>query len=358
MNGKNDQPTLPAENWLQPLKTFFSPMAEGKGTMLLIWILVLLVIVLNIWVGWLYRAEGKFIDYFDSSTFKALLASLLIPLLMSSISRAFKIGEKIEVEKEKVAHEKRGRQYQAIKDTNSMWSELYDLSTEVAYFKDANAKVSVRELRKKLERFANSAEEVINLWNRISSKFGSENLEMALYGLNLLLLTASTVADAIEKGDAEAADLQNCLLIIQDSVRFALHQRIMLYFNLIAEGNDELVQKTLNEIRATGEFFKEQINVRPNLPAGAPADAFAANREKFAGWYSQYARRQKELPPPQRDAAMPFSPEHIEYYKTIYTIPFDQLGFSRKRLFSNAQIKKFAAEMFYQNDLNKIRASV
>jgi hypothetical protein len=358
MNEKTDQTKSSDGSAFPFFKSFFSKSANAQGTRLLIWTLALVVIGLNLWVGRLYWAENKFLDYFESSTFKALLASLLIPLLMSSISRAFKIGEKIEVEKEKIAHEKRSRQYQAIKDTNIMWNQLYTLSTEVAYFKDAHSKTSVRELRKKLEGFANSAEEVINLWHRIFSEVGTKDLEMFLPGLNLLLLSASTVADAIEKDDAEAPDLQNCLLIIQDGVRFILHQRIMLVFNSAMEGQQEVLQKNIVELRACGDFFRNQLNLEPNLPPGPPAMAFAAKRKKFTDRCLQYAKSQKETPDSGGEKPMGPTQEEKEYYDVIYSIPFDQLGFSRKRLFSNDQIKKLAAEMFYQNDSNKIRAGV
>jgi hypothetical protein len=358
MNEKTDQTKSSDESGLPFLKSFFPRSANAKGTRLLIWILAVVVIVLNLWVGRLYWAEDKFLDYFESSTFKALLASLLIPLLMSSISRAFKIGEKMEVEKEKFAHDKRSRQYQAIKDTNVMWNQLYTLSTEVAYFKDAQGKTSVREFRKKLESFANSAEEVVNLWHRIFPEVGTKDLEMLLPGLNLLLLSASTVADAIENGDAEAPDLQNCLLIIQDGVRFILHQRIMVVFNSAMEGQQEALQKNIVELRACGDFFRNQLNVEPNLPSGPPASAFAVKRKIFADRCLQYVKSQKEMPDSGGEKPMGPTPEEKEYYDVIYTIPFDQLGFSRKRLFSNDQIKRLAAEMFYQNDSNKIRAGV
>lgn len=336
--------------------------------MVLICGLGLSVVVLNVWVGCLYFAQNKSLEYFDSKTFEALLASLVIPLLMWSISSAFKIGEKMEAEKDRLEREEKERQYQAIKETAHMWSTLYKFSTEIAYLKkDAPAGVSMDDHLKKLEIFANSAGEVVSLWCRNFPAKSKEDSAMFLRDIdvfvdcmNVLLQAVATVADAIATNDAETEELQNGLLIVQDGVRCALHYRILTFFHLKMEGRDEETKGPIAELREWIKPFQTFLNKQgPNFSDGVPAQNFKAKRTKLQTSYKLYAENPNdESGKPRPDPLDDSSELQKEYSKSVDLIPIGQLGLSRRRPFSTAQIRYLAAYMIRKDDLDSIRKSV
>ena len=340
----------------------------GKWIMALICGLAVSVMALNVWVGWLYFAQNKSLEYFDSKTFEALLASLVIPLLMWSISSAFKIGEKMEAEKDRLEREKKEKQYQAIRETATMWSTLYKFSTEIAYFKkDASAKASMDDHLKKLEIFANSAGEVVSLWcrnfpakSRADSAAFISDINLFVDGMNVLLQAVATVADAIAANDREAEELQNGLLIVQDGVRCALHQRILFFFHSKMEGRDEDASGQIAALRDWLTPIHTFLNKQgPNLPDGAPAQNFYAKRAELQTACKLYSESPKDESGKHPQDPLDDSSElHKEYSKSVDLIPMSQLGFSRRRPFSTPQIKYLAAYMVRKDDLDSIRKSV
>jgi hypothetical protein len=354
------EPTKPSgDNGLQSLKDFFSLPLNSRWTTVLIWLLALFILGLNVFVAWLYWTQNTFLAYFDSTTFKALLASVLIPLLMSSISRAFKIGEKVEADKKQLEHAKKEEQYKAIKQTNSMWTDLCNMSTEVAYFKNNPGKTLPRDLRKKLEQFANSAEEVISAWYRNFPRLKPEDTDKFLSGMNTLFLSASSVIEAIERNDAEAEALQNCLLIIQDGVRASFHYPLIMIFSSEMEGRTEEVAKQIAALHGAGEYYRALLkDQEPNFPHSEATQIFSQKRAKIKSWYQQYLPNQMKLAMDKRDPVIPASTETQEYYDAIYKIPFEQLGLARKQPFSTDQMKRLAVEIFFQNDSRNLRLNI
>src|ERR1017187_7642062 len=394
MSDETNPKKPPAGNWRLTLQGYLPKTSDEAGIKLLIWILLGLVLGLNVLALVVYAMQKQLVDYFDSKSYEALLATLLIPLLLSFISRAFKIDEKLEAEQKqleqekkellsRLAQEKRKKQIETIEKTNAMWSELYSLSTEVAYFKTGQGKVPVREMRKRLECFTNSAEEVVNLWYLNFSNIPGEVQNLFLPGVNLLLLTAMTVADVVEAEEADAKHLQNCLLVIQDGVRGRLHYSMMQIFNFAMEGRDADLQKQIDILRFWGEFFKEQLkDLPPNLPPGDEAEVIIKKRTAFkpamdesikarmaftqfedmAAKVADASRKKQIQDSPEYNAARTAydraaqadAPIYTGYRETILKSPSAGLGLSRKRFFSNDQIKKFMAEMYFQNDVSKI----
>ena len=372
--------------------------SSGTWIVWVIWILFLLVVGFNVLALVCYSEEKGLVAYFDSKSYEALLATLLIPLLLSLIARAFKIDEKIQAEQERRdkneketrrqrSQEKRKKQIETIEKTNAMWSELYGLSTEVAYFKAGQSKLAVREIRKKLECFTNAAEEVVNLWYLHFDNIPPEVQNLFLPGVNLLLLTAMTVADVVESEEpedkAEAKHLQNCLLVIQDGVRGGLHYSMMQIFIFAMEDRQADLTKQIANLRGWGEFFKNLLkDLPPNLPPGVEADAIIKKRNAFRPVLEQYSKaktswdsfEEKSAAAPEaarrkqiqdsaeytaartayNDAVNAYNPVWQEYKETILKSPAAGLGLSRKRFFPNDQIKKFTAEMFFQNDYLKM----
>ena len=365
-----------------------------------IWWLFALVVVCNVIAITVYVSQEELFNYFDSKSYEALLAVLLIPLLLSLIAQAFKVGEKLDADrrqlaqdikeaKRQVAEARRQRQTDTLEKTNALWRELYGLSTEVAYFKAGQGKTSIRDIRKRLECLANSAEEVLNLWFLNFPEVALEIQEQALPGLNLLLLSALTVADVVEdETEANAKPMQNCLLVIQDGIRYGLHYPLMQIFYFAMEKNAFEMQGKLAELRSWGGLFKSLLRDQcPNFTADDAAKAAQQQREAYLADYQKKCAgpkaRRNELTKAIAAAAAPEKREEIlksaeflaalaayneaeaatidrasDYFQALAACPPNLLGLTRKRIFSNTQLKNFTTQMFFQADVSRMKASV
>ena len=370
------------------LKKLADHARRSGGLWLVIAVLMLAVIGLNLYVWLRYCGQADELKYFETHSFDALLAALLIPLLLSTIADAFKINEKMEAERDLVAQEKRKQQIEAIEKTNAMWSELYRLSTEVAYFKAGKGRVPIREIRKKLECFTNSAEEVVNRWHLNFPGVALEMETLSLSGLNLLLLSALTVADVVEdEPEDQAKQMQNCLLVIQDGVRSGLHYSLMQVFNFAMEANQPKLENEIARLRVWSGIFGSLMNKhRPNLPPAADTDAATktatdAAMKKRDAYLADYKKKfaakaaLRQLEKPAGGATDPIPKGQFldsaefknasealkraeqaaenannEYYQAVIDCPPKILGLSRKRILSDDQIWLFARELFFYND--------
>ncbi len=383
-----------------PAASFFPAAFDKEKITRFIWWLIGLVVGCNVVAVCVYASQRTLADYFDSKSYEALLATLLIPLLLSLIAQAFKIDEKVEAEKlqreqkqeaaELLAKELiRKRQTDTLEKTNAMWSELYRLSTEVAYFKAGQDAGSIRETRKKLECLINSAEEMLNLWYLNFPQVVLEVQEQALNGLNLLLLSALTVADMVEdKKRTDAKEMQNCLLVIQDGVRFGLHYSLMQIFHYAMEDKKFDLQNQMSQLAYRGKIFKELLRDQPpNLPLNTLADSPRKLREEFLADYqakctaskAAWDQMSKKITHADRDdekeqivnsaefgrmwaafgqAEKSANPSLEKYRQAVKDCPPNLLGVSRKQVFSDDQIKQFTAAMFLETDLIRLKASV
>ena len=128
-------------------------------------------------------------------------------------------------------------------------------------------------------------------------------------------------------------------------------------------------------MRQWSKLFQDLVrNYPPNLPDGTLTASYLEQRQKFQDSYEKYVRtaagapadKSADLSPEQaellqaknselRGQPIPDSPEFTAYEAAFELIPSGDLGKSRKRLFSAAQIKELAAKLFYQSDCNRIR---
>jgi hypothetical protein len=373
-----------------------------RKLVLLIGLLLLTVAGLNLFAARAYWRHGNFVEYFNSKAFEGLIIALLIPLLLSLIEKIFKIGDKIEADQEKRRQEqaevqrrledaRRQRQTETIKKTNEMWSELYGLSTEVAYFQAGQGKATVRDHRKKIERLASAAEEMLNLWYLHFPKVALEVQEHALPGLNLLLLSALTVADIVEdsqEAEAEIKAMQNHLLVIQDGIRFGLHYPLIQIFHFAMEDNTFELKKCLNGLQGYGALFKGLLkDQRPNLPDDPATRTANQKRDLYLADYRQKCAQPKAalmeltkkitaadsseekdqiMNSPQSNQALEAyfkavqatEPSQTDYARALALCPPGLLSLSRKRIFSNQQIKDFTTELFFQSDLIRMQSVI
>lgn len=384
---------------------------RAGGLWLLITVLLFLLIVgLNIYVWFRYCSQADELKYFETRSYDALLAALLIPMLLTAIANVFKVNEKFEADRQKREQEKRRGQIAVIAKTNAMWSELFNLSIEVAYFKAGHGATPVRELRKKLERIINTGDEMFSLWIQHFPNIPKEDLAMFLPGLNILMQAAASVADAIEnEADAEVKPQQDCLLLIQDGIQSIQHLKMMDVFHLAMEPDKEkTLLEEINQLRPWFVYFQSLVkNYEPNLPQGAEAvDAFQTKRKTFQTSYDAYVKKAVADSPassnlgywdviviwlfqkcraffgiPNPNPAKPKLPAWVDdafklnqkyqelyglevpnravfedYYHSFVAIPSSDLGLSRKKLYSSAQLTALAMELFRQQDVGKVRS--
>lgn len=364
-----------------------------------IWWLFALVVACNIIAIIVYVSQQDLFNYFDSKSYEALLAILLIPLLLSLIAQAFKVGEKLDADRRQLAQDikeakrqveeaKRKRQTDTIEKTNALWRELYSLSTEVAYFKAGQSKATIRDIRKRLECLANSAEEMLNLWFLNFPEIALEIQEHALPGLNLLLLSALTIADVVEdESEADAKQMQNCLLVIQDGIRYGLHYPLMQIFYFEMEKKELELTSKIAGLSSWGGVFQDLIKDQcPNFPPDDAAKASKKAREEYLADYQEKCAKPKakldelaeaaEAAAPDKREAILNSAEFLaavaaynqaeeatidkasDYFRALAACPPNLLGLTRKRIFSTDQLKNFTAQMFFQADVSRMKASV
>ena len=322
--------------------------------------LALLILVLNAVVFYLYWRIDKPLEYFDSKSYEALLVSAVIPLLIWSVSSSFKIGEKLAAEKKLAEDEKIKSQFAAIQQTDEIWSELFRLSTEVAYFqKNTDGRVAIGDLIKKLELFSNRASEMVHNWNRsfpgtaqaeMNDFFQETNTFVSVF--NVLLESVASVAVAIEQDDLDRQELQGCLLLIQDEVRLQVQQYIPMYFYLRVKGEKESAKAWGKAVSQWFDEIKQALNTVPNLPLASPA---VQKRAKLEVAYKEFKNKTN----PAGSDPLEVSPELDEYAKSIETSqPMAQIVAARSRPYSTEQIRCLVRFIFKKQDLEKIKESI
>jgi hypothetical protein len=119
-----------------------------------------------------------FWEYCGTETFKTIVVSVVVAILLAVLGHIFKINEIWET----MAREQRKKfideQVEAIKQTATMWDNLYCIVSELRFYDPVFVKVyndSVKEAKdkknniygilEKLENYASKAEEVVNTWH-------------------------------------------------------------------------------------------------------------------------------------------------------------------------------------------------
>ena len=216
--------------WYKKLREF------GKRRSAMFWIisLVILLLALNLIVFFIYQTShpsenlsAQLWVYLESDAFKVITASIILPILLCLLESLFKISAKRK-------EELKEKQWECIEQTSKIWNELHSLSTEVRYFKAAaNEEASIEDILKRLEKFTNSAEDVINMWRfRFPNLYEGEKneaIDAFVLFMNILLNSANTVAYFIqENGNTkEVSEMQDSLESIQGGINTIAHHNIL-----------------------------------------------------------------------------------------------------------------------------------
>jgi hypothetical protein len=143
-----------------------------------IWIgLLLLLVGFNVIAFFIYKGAnpGEIIcvqiwHYLESATFKVITISLILPIIMFVLEKRFKIVETLRqnqhLKELKEEEERKEKRWECIEQTSKIWNQLWDLTSEIIYFKkDAGTGAAIEDLFIRLRNFTTSTEEATNMWS-------------------------------------------------------------------------------------------------------------------------------------------------------------------------------------------------
>jgi hypothetical protein len=239
-------------------------------------------------------------QYLDSSTFKILNASIILPILLLLLEVIFKIGAKRKEEHEE-------RQWECIEKTSQMWNQLFSLASEVRYFeKDANKGARIEDILLKLANLIGPAEDIVNMWDfRFFRGISDEDrgyskrvaINSFLVPLNVLLRSTFTVAYFIRYANKEEEKeiqwLQSSLEKIQGGISGMAHHSIInvLKHSMYLEDGDKTaikeIQENIGKLRENADWLKKMEKYNKLFPSveGNEVDEFriAVENSKKAG---------------------------------------------------------------------------
>jgi hypothetical protein len=304
-----------------------------------IWLWVLFFFVLLLGVNYLlffayqHTVPGEDIwvqisNYCGTDTFKDVTISLLIPLILAAMGGIFKIGSTVE-ERIRSAQAARSKErLSCIEQTSNMWNKIYNLSTEVRYFKKgADDETRIVDILKRLENLANEAESVVNTWHFMFPNLQIKDTNLFIKSFNFLLDPSTMVAHYIRfsSDKDEVTELQNSLGVIQDEVKVLSHYNILNVIKLSADllDNDlskkerskvkSDIQSCLDELKKHNQSLTREIQLKNNyLPALQGAEV-----EVFRKW----AQKLEELVKAYPDKRFEDFPEYDNFRDAFSKIP-------------------------------------
>lgn len=246
------------------------------------WIILLFVVfmILNVVVFVSYQrshpGEGMWKHiwgYASSDAFKVLTTSLLLPIFLLALENHFNISgiiqERIQSEKQKRLE---GR-WECVQKTIRMWNDLNNLTSEIVYYKKGakNTKQSNEESEKKIdtmllniENFDNSANEIVNMWLFRFPNLTTDDMDLFLTFINVLIKSAVTVAQHIRviDDDDEICELQDSLGVIQDGIRRIVYHPILVILKLSIDLlSEDLFKTEESEIKESIKTWIDHLKI-------------------------------------------------------------------------------------------------
>jgi hypothetical protein len=173
-------------------------------------------------------------NYLESATFKVITISLVLPIIMFVLEKRFKIVETVRqnqhLKELKEEEERKEKRWECIEQTSKIWNQLWDLTSEIIYFKkDADTGTAIKDLLIRLRNFTTSTEEVINMWSHRFPNLPAKYEESFLVFFNTELNSAETVAWCIHHGDnaEEVRKMQDSLKRIVESINYLVHHNLI-----------------------------------------------------------------------------------------------------------------------------------
>ena len=334
------------------------------------WIALLLVllVVLNVIAFIIYKGANpgenlwvQLWNYLESATFKVITASLVLPIILFVLESRFKIVETVKqnrlirerkeeeeriIRERKEKEERKEKRWECIEQTSKIWNQLWDLTSEVIYFKkDKDKGTAIEDLLIRLRNFTTSAEDIINMWSHRFPNLPPKYAESFLVFFNTELNSAETVAWCIRHSNnaEEISKMQDSLRRIVESINYLVHHNFIdvLKYSMEllelreAKASSDKQQDMISLIDKRAEYLKDWANAieneeyRKNKPFSfidtADVKAFRKAYRQLTDWL---------LINPEKD------PASAEEYKKEYDnlrhlfdkIPHEQVGpyFSRE----------------------------
>lgn len=301
--------------------------------------------------------------YFESSAFKVVTASLILPILLFLLESRFKIVEGIEKSRlERVRREReqrREKRLETITSTLHMWNQLYDLASQVRYFrKDIDGDKGVQDILRRIANFSSTAEDVVNMWY-FRLNVSEENQELFLVFVNTLMGVTKAVVCRIRESDPadeECLDLQESLGVIQRGIKTMAHHPILTYLthsmklmeleeDRASTNNEEDIRSTIQAQLKTlynwaNALKKREIEHEQILPhiKSSEADDFRVEAKGSRVWMHDH--------PGQR---IDKSPNFKSYKDLFYNIPREELLCARNIPYSKEFIQDLAHWLGFQS---------
>jgi hypothetical protein len=260
-------------------------------------------------------------QYLESSTFKILNASIILPILLFLLEFLFKIGAKRKEQRE-------DRQWECIEKTSQMWNQLFSLASEVRYFeKDANKGARIEDIVLKLAKFIAPAQDIVNMWDsRFFRSIPEKNIDYSnddiissfKVPINVLLRSTFAVAYFIRDANKEEEEkeiqwLQSSLEKIQGGISDMAHHliiNVLKHTMYLEDGGKKAINEineNLDRLRKNNDWLKEmeKKNTRFPLVEGNEVEEFRIAVEnmmsKKAGMESDTLKRLfLKIPPEKR----------------------------------------------------------
>jgi uncharacterized membrane protein len=321
----------------------------GFNTAAILIVLIVLLVVLNI-IGFIIYKGGhpdeditlQRWNYLESSIFKIITVSLIFPIILFVLERRFKIAETVKLKRQEERSEKR---WECIEQTIENWNQLWDLISEVIYFRKDNKKdkgIEIEDLLIRLRNFVYSAWGIVNMWTNRFPELPDEYYNSLAIFLDTEINSAQTVAWYIgHSNNAEGIlEMQNSLERVVESINYLTYHD---FVNVLKQS------KQLLELRESNVSSREQEEIDSNIKRSVAylkdwADAIQTEEDKQNTPYSfantveakafqdAYQKLRKwKLDNPQKDPSKEYR-EYDDFERLFYKVPHEQVGpyFSRE----------------------------
>ncbi|MHA2063409.1 MAG: hypothetical protein ACXABY_03405 [Candidatus Thorarchaeota archaeon] len=249
-----------------------------------LWITVLLVllVVFNLIMFAVYQFMypsvsiwGQLWGYAESDTFKLITVTLFLPILMFLLDAIFEIRGAVQERIRKERDRQREHRWHCVELTSKAWNELYELCSQVGYFKkNANEDTRIEDILMKLRIYSNKTEDIVNMWSFRFTNLSLGDTGLFLEIINDLLMSAILVAKFImDDGDSEEiAELQYTHGMVMRRLKSIGHHAILNILKLsidvldvskpenVRESRTEEIRKSLDHLREwIGVLRKEKL---------------------------------------------------------------------------------------------------
>jgi hypothetical protein len=319
-----------------------------NNTAIWIGLLLVLLIVLNVIAFSIYRGANpgenlwvQLWNYLESAIFKVITVSLILPLILFALESRFKIAEAVKqnrlMRKRKQEEERSEKRWECIEQTSKIWNQLWDLTSEIIYFKkDSDKGTTIEDLLIRLRNLTTSAEDVLNMWSHRFPDLPAKYYESFLMFFNTELDSAETVAWCIRysKSEREIRKMQNSLRRIVESINYLVHHKCIdvLKYSMellelkeanVSEGKQHDITSEIDEATKNLKEWADAISreeYRHNKPfsfANTPdVKALREKYQKLAEWMLENPKKS-----PDKDYA-----EYDNFSRLFYKIPHEQAG--------------------------------